>query len=209
MTTFDYNYQNSFRFCFVIEICQSRWGLKNNSPNLHKKTTNWRILVVVVKWRHRAIVPFMLNGVSQFNLKFQIISHPRTNQKGWCDFLRCICFVHFALKICSVMRPACERRALVVHEASEMDTGKERSERTTADRRQSIFRQRPQEHDERTVSKSHSLLFNNSVLYRFAIYLSWKYIKGIRTKYFMCKKCAYFLSLVVFIAGILCCTLCK
>ena len=56
MTTFDYNYQNSFRFCFVIEICQFRWGLKNNSPNLHKKTTNWRILVVVVKWRHRAIV---------------------------------------------------------------------------------------------------------------------------------------------------------
>ena len=53
MTTFDYNYQNSFRFCFVIEICQSRWGLKNNSPNLHKKTTNWRILVVVVKCRHR------------------------------------------------------------------------------------------------------------------------------------------------------------
>ena len=23
---------------------------------MHKKTTNWRILVVVVKWRHRAIV---------------------------------------------------------------------------------------------------------------------------------------------------------
>ena len=56
MTTFDYSHQNSFRFCFVIEICQSRWGLKNNSPNLQKKTTNWRILVLVVKWRHRAIV---------------------------------------------------------------------------------------------------------------------------------------------------------
>ena len=56
MTIFDYNYQNSFRFCFVIEICQSRWGLKNNSLNLHKKTTNSRILVVVVKWRHCAIV---------------------------------------------------------------------------------------------------------------------------------------------------------
>ena len=107
------------------------------------------------------------------------------------------------------MGPACERGALIVHEASEMDTGEQRSERTTADRRQSIFRQRPQEHDERTVSKSHSLLFNNSVLYRFAIYLSWKYIKGIRTKYSLCKKCAYFFSLVVFIAGILCCTLCK
>ena len=107
------------------------------------------------------------------------------------------------------MRPAYERRALIVHEASEMETGEQRSERTTADRRQGIFRQRPQEHDERTVSKSHSLLFNNSVLYRFAIFLSWKYIKGIRTKYFPCKKYAYFLSLVVFIAGILCCALCK
>ena len=91
------------------------------------------------------------------------------------------------------MRPACERRAFIVHEASEMDIGEQRSERTTAaDRRQSIFRQRPQEHDERTVSKSHSLLFNNSVLYRFAIYLFWKYIKGIRTKYFLCTLCAYF-----------------
>ena len=152
---------------------------------------------------------FVLNCVSQFNLKFKIISHPRTNQKGWCDFLRCICFVHFALKICSAMRPAFERRAFIVHEALEMDTGEQRSERTTADRRQSIFRQRPQEHDERTVSKSHSLLFNNSVLYRFAIYPFWKYIKGIRTKYFLCTLCAYFLSLVVLTAGILCCTLCK
>ena len=30
--------------------------LKNNSLNLHKKKTNSRILVVIVKWRHRAIV---------------------------------------------------------------------------------------------------------------------------------------------------------
>ena len=121
-------------------------------------------------------------------------------------------FVHFVLKICSPTRPAWERRALIVHEASEGDTGEQRSERTTADRRQSIFRQRPQEHDEPTVSESHSLLFNNSfVLYRFSIYLSCKYTKGIWTKYslYMCKECAYFLSLVVFIAGILCCTLCK
>ena len=109
---------------------------------------------------------FILKTLSQFNLKLKIIFHPRTNQKGWGDFLRCIlCFVHFALKICSAMRPACERRAFVVHEASEMDTGEPRSERTTADRRQSIFRQRPQEHDERTVSKSHSLLFNNSLCF--------------------------------------------
>jgi len=116
-------------------------------------------------------------------------------------------FVHFVLKICSPMRPACERRALIVHKSSEMDTGEQRSERTTPDRRQSIFRKRPQEHDERTVSESHSLLFNNS----FSIYLFCKYTKGIGTKYslYMCKKCAYFLPLVAFIAGILCCTLCK
>ena len=38
MTIFDYNYQNSFRFRFVIQICQSRWGFKNNSLNLHKKS---------------------------------------------------------------------------------------------------------------------------------------------------------------------------
>ena len=41
----------TFRFFF----CKSRTGLKNDSPNLHKKTTNWRILVVVVKWRHRHV----------------------------------------------------------------------------------------------------------------------------------------------------------
>ena len=29
----------------------------DNRLNLHKKIANWRILVVVVKWRHRAIVP--------------------------------------------------------------------------------------------------------------------------------------------------------
>ena len=56
MTILDYNYQNSFRFCFVFLNLQSRWGLQNNSLNLQKKTTNSRILVVVVKCRHRSIV---------------------------------------------------------------------------------------------------------------------------------------------------------
>ena len=73
MTIFDYNFQNSFWFCFVIKICQSRWWLNNNSLNLHKKTTNSRILVVVVKWRYRAIVllfvishvNFIVNGKSE------------------------------------------------------------------------------------------------------------------------------------------------
>ena len=56
MTILDYNYQNSFRFCFVFLNLQSRWELQNNSLNLQKKTTNSRILVVVVKCRHRSIV---------------------------------------------------------------------------------------------------------------------------------------------------------
>ena len=31
----------------------SPWGLKDKSPNLHKKAKPWRILVSVPKWRHR------------------------------------------------------------------------------------------------------------------------------------------------------------
>ena len=42
-------------FCFLIYICPSRWDLSNNSPNLHQKTTNWRILVVIVKWCHHSM----------------------------------------------------------------------------------------------------------------------------------------------------------
>ena len=57
MTKFDKNWSSSFRFCFCIWICQSRWGLSNKSPNLHKKTMNLRILVVVLKLHHHAIVP--------------------------------------------------------------------------------------------------------------------------------------------------------
>ena len=65
MTKFDKNWCNSFRFCFRIWICQSRWGLSNESPNLHKKTMNLRILVVVVKLHHHAIV--LLSVVQSFS----------------------------------------------------------------------------------------------------------------------------------------------
>ena len=47
-------------FCSRIQI----WGVtpaeakKHNRPNLHKKTKSWRILVVVIKVRHRAIAIF-------------------------------------------------------------------------------------------------------------------------------------------------------
>ena len=66
----------------LLCYCQSRWGLKNNSLNLHKKTTNSRILVVVVKWRHRAIVlltpQFLSESLSLFKgivSKFHIFVH--------------------------------------------------------------------------------------------------------------------------------------
>ena len=38
MTTFEYNYQNLFRFCFPIQICQSRWGLKLSYSHLSSET---------------------------------------------------------------------------------------------------------------------------------------------------------------------------
>ena len=45
-----------FFFAFLLNPF---YILKHNSPNLHKKTSNWRtwrILVGVVEWRHHAIV---------------------------------------------------------------------------------------------------------------------------------------------------------
>ena len=46
----------SFLLSYLNLSILLRPGLKSNSPNMHKKTTNWRILVVVVKWRHLTIV---------------------------------------------------------------------------------------------------------------------------------------------------------
>ena len=63
------------------------------------------------------------------------------------------------------MRAADEHRAFVVHQAQEMDRREQR--RTVyrpGDIRHIISRQRPQEHDERTVSRGHSLLFDNLYL---------------------------------------------
>ena len=54
MASFYYYGQNPFRFSFHIIIWYSRWSFENKGPNLHKKAKFWRILVVVVKWRHRA-----------------------------------------------------------------------------------------------------------------------------------------------------------
>ena len=44
----------SFSLFFHIKIWLSKRGLNNKSLNLHKREKPWRILVVVVKWRHRA-----------------------------------------------------------------------------------------------------------------------------------------------------------
>ena len=45
----------SFLLSYLNLSILLRPGLKSNSLNMHKKTTNWRILVVVVKWRHLTI----------------------------------------------------------------------------------------------------------------------------------------------------------
>ena len=71
-----------------------------------------------------------------------------------------MCFLYFVIKIYPAMRAADEQRVLVVHQAPEMDTREQRSVRKPADISHTISRQRPQEHDERTVIISHSLLNN-------------------------------------------------
>ena len=47
MALFYYYDQNPFCFSFHIQT-------NNKSPNLHKKAKPWKILIVVVKWRHHA-----------------------------------------------------------------------------------------------------------------------------------------------------------
>ena len=79
-------------------------------------------------------------------------------------------FLYFVIKIYPAMRAADEQRAFVVHQAQETDTREERSANRPADISHTISHKRPQEHDERTVTMNHSLLFNN--LYLFAIDLS-------------------------------------
>ena len=57
MTLFYYYDQNPFPFfslSYLTLIWYSQRGLNNKSRNLHKKAKPWRILVVVVTWRHRA-----------------------------------------------------------------------------------------------------------------------------------------------------------
>ena len=58
MTIFDYNCQNSLRFGFLIYICKEKTNKQTNkyNPDFHKETTNWRILVVAVKWHHYTII---------------------------------------------------------------------------------------------------------------------------------------------------------
>ena len=47
----------------------------NNSLNLHKKTTNSRILVVIVKWRHRAIVQFRQKVLGEISARLSHLSN--------------------------------------------------------------------------------------------------------------------------------------
>ena len=51
---FYYYDHNAFRFSFHNLIWKSQRSLDGKSSHLHKKGKPWRILVVVVKWHHRA-----------------------------------------------------------------------------------------------------------------------------------------------------------
>ena len=70
------------------------------------------------------------------------------------------------------MRAADEQRAFVVHLAQEMDRREQRTVYRPGNIRHIISRQRPQEHDERTVSIRHSLLFDNLYLFQISLSIS-------------------------------------
>ena len=91
-------------------------------------------------------------------------------------------FLYFVIKTYPTMRAA-------FHLAQETDRTEQRTVYRPADIGHITYRQRPQEHDERTVSIGHSLPFDN--LYWFQIGLFYKYTKGIRTEYFLYMKYVY------------------
>ena len=72
---FYYYDQNSFRFSFHILNLVIQWGFNNKSSNLHKKAKAWRILVVVVKWRHR------VNALSTLSLAKYPVSRWRKDMR--------------------------------------------------------------------------------------------------------------------------------
>ena len=51
-----------FVFLSCLNLIKIPARFKNKNPNLHKKAKPWRLLVVVVKWRHRANDLFSLFG---------------------------------------------------------------------------------------------------------------------------------------------------
>ena len=57
MASFYYYNHKAFRFSFYILIWKSQRGLDGKSSHLPKKGKPWRILVLVVKWHHRANGP--------------------------------------------------------------------------------------------------------------------------------------------------------
>ena len=73
-------------------------------------------------------------------------------------------FLYFVIKTYPTMRATDDQKAFVVHLAQEMDRREQRAVYRPADIGHITSRQRPQEHDERTVSIDHSLPFDNLVL---------------------------------------------
>ena len=59
MTSFDYNYQNPSVCCFLVQITAIVLLSSAGLTNLNNKAKPKWILVVVVKYRHRAIVLFV------------------------------------------------------------------------------------------------------------------------------------------------------
>ena len=57
----------------MFKFGKSQRGLKSKNPYLHKKAKPWRLLVVVVRWRHRANDLFSLFGCIEESFPVGII----------------------------------------------------------------------------------------------------------------------------------------
>ena len=65
-----------FVLAFLFTFVKKKKQTNKYSPDFHKETTNWRIMVVAVKWHHTIIVLFFLGkwGDLKINRKIPINS---------------------------------------------------------------------------------------------------------------------------------------
>ena len=82
MTSFDYNYQNAFcyKLCYV-DLCHTQ-GILHKRKNTKYNSLPQSILVLLVKWHHRANGPM---GRLAFQFWFSFVTVAWYNDKFYCN----------------------------------------------------------------------------------------------------------------------------